>query len=59
MKCPKCNGEMEKGIFDEGIWVEGEWSGLAKMLVGTPGRKSFRGIAWRCSNCKSIELTTD
>lgn len=58
MKCPKCEGEMEKGLLlapGAGVrWNKGELSGIAKLtgavLFGKPMIHSFR-----CVKCGFLE----
>jgi hypothetical protein len=51
--------EMEKGLIDKGLWIEGEWNGLVKAMTRPIGRKFSFTIAWHCPNCKKIELYSE
>lgn len=64
MQCPNCKTEMEKGYLMQGfMWVEklmmpmGKSLGLKLAGLGL-GKKAFV-IAYRCPNCKKIELISE
>jgi hypothetical protein len=51
---------MEKGQFDRTLWVKKDVTKLQKLIVGkTVGFESKYTIAYRCPNCKKIELYTE
>lgn len=58
MKCPKCDFEMEKGMLGEhgNSWLAGN-SIRAKISTSLIFHRP-RVFAYRCPNCKKVELQT-
>jgi predicted nucleic-acid-binding Zn-ribbon protein len=61
LKCPKCDGTMEKGFMaaassgEQSQWVEGEPPG-AWRWVGLLGRRKIPTILYRCVKCGYVEI---
>lgn len=54
-KCPKCEGEVEKGYLNQGVWFSGDLP-MKSLSVSVFGRKTVPTIAWRCRKCGYIEM---
>ena len=59
-KCPKCDSEMERGLLSSTArWIKGDsFSGQLSKLVNW-GINAPRVWAWRCPNCKVIQLVSE
>lgn len=56
MKCPKCGGEMEKGVVASGPLVP-VWGIRNKPILGMPNglHDKKEAITYRCINCGYCE----
>lgn len=53
MKCPDCKSEMEEGrLYSHGM----SWSKKMDGLLDKMRTAGSNVIAWKCPNCKKIEL---
>lgn len=61
MECPICKSVMEKGMLtaDSTHWMkeEGFIGGVNKTM--NPGFGLERVVAWKCPNCKKVELSAE
>jgi predicted nucleic-acid-binding Zn-ribbon protein len=62
IKCPKCKGNMEKGVFaDRGYYsmIMGSllWGSALSFLGGLKNKRNV--TAYRCKNCGFIESYTE
>lgn len=66
MECKDCQVEMEKGVFDGSCWFSGDPQFGKNFLVKRfgwavwPSKRVIKFVrAYRCPNCKKIELYTE
>ncbi len=60
MNCSKCNTQMEEGQFDRTLWIKKPITALQRFMIGkVVGAESHYTVAYRCPNCKRIELYTE
>ncbi len=60
MKCPNCKIEMDQGsLYNHGLaWGKKDFNNFSKVTAWLT-KNTTLVIAYRCPNCKSIQLVTD
>jgi hypothetical protein len=56
VKCPKCSGELEKGVIQASYIVFWNKADVEEDLTSQwrAGKNAIESEAWRCNNCQLI-----